>query len=239
MPQKPSLSLTLLGSAVLVATLITACGPQVEPPVERAVLVNKGQLFSMSLGDGADILLPPLNPPMTFSDLARHPLTHELYAVAQHGLYTVDPSTGHSTFIGNRGMTTILNSLAFTPDGSLYGGDEYGRFYRIDPATGHAAVLNEDQPETIFAGDLAAAPDGTLYATVIAPQSNRLVRINPTTGEVSNVGLMGFDDVYGLTFKGSTLYGVTQFGEVLTVDRQTGAAQLLRETALRNVFGLE
>lgn len=223
----------------LLAPLFAACTAPapVQPSAVTALVTSGTALHAVVLsGSGEDVRVATTSPAVQLTDLARDPATGDLYGVTSGMLYRVDPRTGAVAAIGNRGMNA-LNALAFGPAG-LFGADEYGFFYRIDPRTGHTTALNAEPHAEISNGDLAFAPDGTLYATVVGPTS-RLVTVDPATGAMTNVGLTGFDEVYGLTFRGGDLFGVTRFGELLSIDRATGRATLLRRTALRSVFGME
>lgn len=228
----------------LLTFALSACAQQgsspTPPPAPQThVLVTSGtDLYAVGLPGGAEVRVATTLPATQFTDLARDPRSGILYAVSSNMLFRVDPQTGAVTAIGGRHMNA-LNALAFDAGGELFAGDEYGHFYRIDPVRGVATRLNETGHPEILSGDLAFAPDGTLYATVVANPSDRLVTVNTATGAVSPVGLTGFEGIYGLTFANGTLYGMTGSGELLTLDRQTGRAHLLRQTALRRVFGME
>jgi len=71
-----------------------------------------------------------------------------LYGAAQSGLYTIDPATGASSFIGNFGNPYNLNlaqNIRFDSDGNLYlsnTGDSTD-IYRVNTETGNATFVGE------------------------------------------------------------------------------------------------
>jgi hypothetical protein len=87
-------------------------------------------------------------------------------------------------------------------------------------------------------GDIAFAPDGALYmAAGDLWETSDLVRVDPTTGEGTLVGSIGYTDVFGPDFLGDTLYGATRDGELITIDTDTGTGQLVRNT-IDGIFGV-
>ncbi|MBZ9750221.1 hypothetical protein K7W42_05020 [Deinococcus sp. HMF7604] len=228
----------------LFTAVLAACSPPAAPPTQppapeaHVLAVSGHHLYAVNLSGGADVQVATLVPAIQFSDLARQPQSGNLYAVTSNMLFRVDPQTGAATAVGGKHMNA-LNALAFNAQGDLFAGDEYGHFYRIDPVQGVATQLNAEAHSEILSGDLAFAPDGTLYATVIAGASDRLVTVNSETGAVSNVGLTGFEGIYGLSFVNGVLYGMTAAGEILILDQATGAARLLRRSTVHRVYGLE
>jgi uncharacterized caspase-like protein len=99
--------------------------------------------------------------------------------VASSSLYVLDLAAGSATEIGrihSRSRSDILvHSIAFAPDGTLYGMDS-DYLLIIDPATAFAREVG--QPDAIVWG-IDFAPDGTLYAAFFD-----LVVLDPSTGAV-------------------------------------------------------
>ena len=93
-------------------------------------------------------------------------------------------------------------------------------------------------------GDLAFAPDGTLYAAVLTDfGAGALVRVNQTTGQASPVSAsaLGFSNVWGLQFVGATLYGLTAdpatgHGSLITINLTTGVGTFVRQLSF-SAFG--
>lgn len=195
-------------------------------------------LYSIDLRGDDDVPIITLTAPATLTDVARDPRTGDVYVVSSDRLYRADLRTGGVSAVGGRNMNA-LNALASDARGHLFAGDEYGGLYRLDPALGVAFPLSETHGPEPLSGDLAAAPDGTLYATMVAGSSDRLVTVDPVTGAVQSVGLTGVDDIYGLSFRSGTLYGMTAGGDLLALDQRTGHARLVRSTGIRHVYGLD
>ena len=123
-------------------------------------------------------------------------------------LITIDPFTGIPTGeIGLFGINTPffddVDGLAISPTGALFGTDlQNKRLLSIDPITGagtHIAFLSQ------FVAGLDFAPDGTLFGTTMsdigfAGGASRLVTINTSTGAITDIGPIGFDNVWGIVF---------------------------------------
>jgi hypothetical protein len=80
--------------------------------------------------------------------IAFDPSNGTLYGAAQNGLYTIDPVTGASTFVGNFGNPYNLNlaqNIRFDSDGNLYlsnTGDNTD-LYRVNTDNGNATFVGE------------------------------------------------------------------------------------------------
>jgi extracellular elastinolytic metalloproteinase len=115
-------------------------------------------------------------------------------------LYTLDPTTGASGFIGDTGFGPIAG-LAYDPVAGVMYGITGGpgadaQLLTIDLATGAATVVG---PTGLQAGSLQFGPDGALYAGGTGVSSGELWRIDQATGTGTLVGLTGFGPVTGLT----------------------------------------
>ncbi|MGA2179323.1 MAG: hypothetical protein ABSH15_07055 [Verrucomicrobiota bacterium] len=82
--------------------------------------------------------------------IAFDPSDGVLFGAAQNGLYTIDPTTGASTFIGSFGDPYNLNlaqNIRFDSDGNLYlsnTGDSTGTdIYQVNTDTGNATFVGE------------------------------------------------------------------------------------------------
>jgi hypothetical protein len=154
-------------------------------------------------------------------DIAFSP-SGQLYGVDQgSALYKINATTAASTLVGN--TNAFINGLDFRSNGVLYGSGE-DNLYTIDTSTGVATLVGSNGGLYQSAGDIAFAPDDSLYMTT---DSNQLVKLNTATGAATLVGAIGFFNVYGIDFIGNTLYGITDGGQLLTVDTTTGAGSLV------------
>jgi uncharacterized repeat protein (TIGR01451 family) len=139
--------------------------------------------------------------------VARHPTSGLLYYTAinpyQSGRYrvtTFNPATGVNTNLSGF-VTRYLPRLAFHPNGTLYGMDLNNHLIVINTATG-----SEVSDTTItcsgsctgwttgLGGDIAFAPDGTLYFA----GGSTLFRISGSTA--TRVGATGTPTLAGLSF---------------------------------------
>lgn len=141
-------------------------------------------------------------------------------------LYRIEPHTGLGTSIGtNTGAT--LNALTFSSGGLLYaaGGE---KLYTMDTVSGVATPVGSGSGSSTYSssGDLEFDGAGNLYLTSSSSSgTDQLFSINPFSGQGTLIGNTGFNSLYGLAFLGGTMYGFTNYGEVLTLNLGTGAAK--------------
>ncbi len=236
--------LTLFASVLLMScdegSPPTSPGSEPSPGPTTHVLVSTEQrLFSVNLSPVSDDApLPSPVPRTSFVDLARNGASGTAYGITNSSLHALNVITGDETWIGLSGVHD-LTALAFDSTGRLFAGSASGYLYQLDVGTGAASPVPLTSALGAFSGDLAAAVDGTMYATVTSPDSDVLVSLDVETGAVNILGPTGYPQVYGLAFRGETLYGVTYGGALLTLDRRTGAARHVRQTGLQAVTGME
>jgi hypothetical protein len=149
--------------------------------------------------------------------------------------------------IGAAGLGARLSGLDFQPGTSnLFatsgkGGTNHGHLFSINVATGEATEIGD----TNFGGvsGLAIDSDGTFYASASETTSgndlpDRLITIDPITGEGTEVGIYGnsgsaeIDGIDALAFDpiSGTLYGSgvePGYDQLITIDKTTGAATVL------------
>ena len=166
------------------------------------------------------------------TDIALSP-SGSLYGCSFDTLYLIDQSTAIATPIGSGLPST--NALAFDASGQLFGATTSGAFLQIDTNTGGATTVGYYGSGYVASGDLAFAPDGTLYATVTAPgvANDVLVTVDPATGTATRVDPnsdIGWADVYGLAFDGTQLLGLTAAspGALIEINTQTGNGTFIR-----------
>jgi hypothetical protein len=164
-------------------------------------------------------------------------MEHEVYMVsADAKLYRVDRASGSAGFWGNIGIPNVTD-IAF--QGPTLWGLTFGQFLRIDPHTGTGAVIGN----TGF-GDLnglAVSNKGAIYSAGFA--ESLLTRIDPVTGAVSTVGVMGpYTSNGDLAFDSNDkLYATLTSGAsvvLATIDTATGAAHVVGPTGFAAVYGL-
>jgi hypothetical protein len=167
--------------------------------------------------------------PAVMSDIAAY--NGSLYGISEapsggsSTLYSINPSSGGGTAIGS-GMGVALNALAFSPSGTLYavGGDT---LYTVDITTGTAAEIGSGAGAYASSGDLEFDSGGNLYLTSSGASGDQLFSIDPTTGQGTLIGNIGYSQVYGLAYFNGGMYGFTAGGSAITVNLTTGAGTLV------------
>jgi len=134
------------------------------------------------------------------------PTTGVLYG-ASSSLRTVDTCDGSYVTIGSIDSATetgiLMRSIAFAPDGALYGISMIPRkLYTIDKATAFATEIGTID---VYTWGIDFAPDGTLYSA-----STSLIVLDPATGAVvQTIGSLGGPRVMDIDFApDGYLYGV-------------------------------
>ena len=134
------------------------------------------RLFTLNPDTGGTTQVAPLSQSNLKIEALAFAPNGLLYATADgsNTLYTIDPRTGSVASIGSMGLGfNSVYGLAFAPNGTLYGYttsfEELGftgpGFFRLDPATAVPSVLTPPGAQQVgLVGDIAFAPDGTLWA---------------------------------------------------------------------------
>ncbi len=143
------------------------------------------------------------------------------------GLYSIDPSTGTATLLGQvPGHSAVGSTVG--PDGNVWAISlsPQGLLYTVDPGTltptdiGNTGFSNEGQP--------AFDTTGNLYTFRIGPGSDTLYQLDPNTAVGTEIGPVGYS-IYAAAFCGDTLYafsgGATRV--IATVDTTTGTATVI------------
>ena len=146
---------------------------------------------------------------------------------ASVGLYSIDPSTGTATLLGQvPGHTAVGSTVG--PDGNVWAisQDTQGLLYTFDPSTvtatdiGFTGFSNEGQP--------AFDTSGNLFAFFLGTGSDILFQLDPGTAQGTEIGQVGYS-IYAAAFCGDTLYafsgGATRI--IATIDTTTGTATVI------------
>jgi hypothetical protein len=166
--------------------------------------------------------------PLGMADIAVTP-DGVIYAITADALLRLNPATGLTSRVGLLAVSGRANALASDRMGRLFGASDLGEFFEVNPLTGQTRMIGSFGSSFVSEGDLAFAPDGTLFAT---SGDNNLLRIDPTSGRATLVGLVGgnvaFKQLEGLAFDADgRLYASTVGATYLSVDRSTGTASAL------------
>lgn len=157
-------------------------------------------------------------------DIAMNPVTNTLYGITGgEELYSIDTDSGYGTDIGNAG--SFINGLVFDTNGQLYGSGNRN-LYTIDLNSGSATSVGSTGYYS--SGDLAFDTSGNLYMSAMGNSSgDLLVSLDTSLGTGTLIGNIGFRNVYGLSFSGTTLYGFTAGKETLAIDTDLGTGSKL------------
>jgi hypothetical protein len=108
---------------------------------------NGSSLVAFDKTDGTVTTVASLNVP-GLESIAFDPNNGTLFGAAQNGLYTIDSTTGTSSFVGSFGNPYNLNlaqNIRFDADGNLYLSNTSGNtdIYRVNTDTGNATFVGE------------------------------------------------------------------------------------------------
>ncbi len=197
--------------------------------------------------DGKDILIGRVTvdapEAVHLSDITRNPLPGRLGLLGIYGNRFVRLShrAGEAVLIKNLGGV-LLDGLATHNKDRIYG--SISRFlYEIHPGTGEVKLKGEFGQFITSIGSIAFSDGGTLFAVLDstlangAPDVNFLARIDTATAAPTLVGELrmrgtGFKVffVYGMSFFGGELYGLTgQSGSLIKIDTLTAVVDFVRD----------
>lgn len=143
-----------------------------------------------------------------------------------NGVYVIDPETAFARLVFE--FDDTLNGMTFLDDGRLVIAGE--RVSVVDPRTG--SVLLEFPAARAYetSGDIVGLPDGKLYWTVRGQDADDVVRIDPTTGRLENLGSARLRSIFGLGYAKQQLFGFSSTGFVVVIDPRDG--RVLRQDRL-------
>ncbi|HTX34880.1 MAG TPA: SBBP repeat-containing protein [Bryobacteraceae bacterium] len=150
------------------------------------------------------------------------------------GLYLINPNTAAATLIGNTG--TYLNGIAFNSAGVLYAVGSptsytsTNNLYTVNTATG-ALTLVGSGTTSYVADAIQFDNTGKLYL-VDGSNPHLLYSIAPASGQATEIGSTNFSSVSGLAFLLGTMYGVSESGQVLSINLTTGAGTQVSTSSL-------
>lgn len=151
-----------------------------------------------------------------------------VYAHTSSQLYKVDPDTLAVTLVGNftfTGGSDQITDLAIDRTGLMIG-ISFTSVYRIDPMTAACTRLSQDLTASfnglsfVPASEIGQTGPDILVATRNA--SGTVSRIDPMTGQITDIGNMG-----GFSSSGD-LVSVAGFGTVQTADNGSSPDRLVR-----------
>ncbi|MFM6138998.1 MAG: hypothetical protein ACKPCP_33495, partial [Sphaerospermopsis kisseleviana] len=151
----------------------------------------------------------------------------QIYANSFSRLYRVNRSTGTVSLVGNLGGTSF-NALEFSIDGKLWGIND-NLLYQINPI--NAEITFAFNLGFTSSGDLVFdAINNRFYATGRPSLSGsdflysiQLSSSLSTVTRVTQIGNIGYSNVWGLAFEGSTLHGYTSSNQDIIINTSSGA----------------
>ncbi len=170
-------------------------------------------------------------------DIDTHP-DGTLYGVTFDGLYIYLEQQDRWVQVGEFGIeVSDPNGMAIDNDGTIFVTSQ-DKVYTVDLATGAATLLGDMNEEYYSSGDCVVDKGDTLFMTSKHDQTeDHLIRIDRMTGEGSEIGPIGTRKIFALTSAWGTLYGLTDQGEVLTINPSTGEGSLKHQFQGVRFFG--
>jgi len=123
-----------------------------------------------------------------------------IYAINDEGfgnpdvLYTIDPNTGASSFVGTTNHASI-QGLAFGINGRLFAWDGNDGLLTVNTSNGVSTDVNGGVGGTFDIQCLASGPNGRMFAA-----RDALFEIDLTDGSFTMIGSGGYSDVRGIEF---------------------------------------
>lgn len=201
-PAEPIGRIAPVGDRADLAMLASAGHSATGEPLACTIDRRANVLHTLRLSDGAVVASVRLDVDVwvTRRGLARAPDGRLFALMPGMDLRTIDPKTGATAIIGPVSGATMIEALAFSPDGELFAlGSAGTRFsnalYRIDTATAEAThVADLHIPDA----DALAFAGGYLYAANSDGSGAKLWRIDPATGVLVSLGATGVATLNGL-----------------------------------------
>lgn len=147
------------------------------------------QLGTINTANGAFTpLVAAPAPGGSWTGLSIDPTDGTFYASTATGLYTLNPTTGASTLVGNFTGPTLMIDIAVGPDGMMYGhAIDTDAIYTINKATGASTLVGPTGYNANFAQGMDFDNgDGTLYIFLYQGSgANVYGTVNLSTGAVT------------------------------------------------------
>lgn len=170
-----------------------------------------------------------------------------VFTSSDSALWQVDPETADVEKVGDFDLggdqlfaLSFLHEGVLDPDSeTLIGATNEGFYHRVDTDTAETELLDRYPDDWRSSGDIVSVRDLGTYATVRRDDrsSDVLVQMEFASDGSSSVTVKGpivegdreLTQLFGLGFWGRALYGFSNAGELIAIDRDTGAATLVSE----------
>ena len=204
------------GSTESTSTTTTSSSEETETSGSVADVEPVGYIASFDPNDGSDLYrlvgenaepvsaLVAAGNPVQLTDLAMS-AGGVLYGSTFEELVRIDDRSGEVALVAPFTQGPV-NALTFLADGRLLAADLEGRVSIVDVETGATETVATYPAGLVSSGDLAEAPDGTVYATatdvasdaVSGARVDYLLRIDVDAGAVETQSALLPPAVYGL-----------------------------------------
>ncbi|EYF00073.1 hypothetical protein [Chondromyces apiculatus] len=158
----------------------------------------------------------------------------QMFGATFGSLFSIDKETAKCTKLADG---SYPNSLSFVPKGTVDPDEEAlvgynsATYVRIDTTTGFLSTLGElvDTSNPIggyySSGDIVSVIGGGTYLTVTgADCDDCIVEVDPANGKLKRViGMLNYQDVFGLAFWGGSAYGFTAEGALIKINLENAS----------------
>ena len=235
---------------------IDAPRPDTGPPIDDVLIYahSADTLFTFSpytntVDTVGLFLLPGGEDPPSMLDLAVN-ADGDVYTASADTLFRVDPETAEVTEVADFDLPSgeLLYALTFVVRGMLspdaevmIGATNAGVLYRVDTATAHATRIGNYPDGWQSSGDIVSVAGLGTYATLKRADFDsdvvaQLLFDSSGNATVIVLGACGYQNLFGLGYWGRDLYGFTLTGQLLRIDRTTGAATIATEATGTSQF---
>jgi len=191
----------------------------------HALAHDDSTLYDVRLPSGQVNVIGSTNNQLT--DIALSP-SNVLWGIGFSTLFTVNQQTGAATF-SKSVSTGSINGADVAPNGTLWiaGG---GSLSTLDTQTGTITFIAGFPNGSTSSGDLAWV-GSRLLATAVGGGGDELVEFDVVNKTSKVLGPCGYGCIWGLAAYGTTLYGLTCEGRILSIDTTSGAGTQLNQTS--------
>jgi hypothetical protein len=202
--------------------------------------------YTLTVTEIGPFELPDGTPAPFMFDLAVN-LAGDVYTSSDTSLYRCDPATARVTLVGEFGLAADeeLYALTFLPEGvlrsdreTMIGATNAGAYYEVDVATAEASYLGQYPDGWLSSGDIVSIVGLGTYATlkrydypcdVLAEMTFRSdgsvsARV---IGPIDNPEGEQFSELFGLGYWGRSLYGFSNSGQLVEINRNTALGTLV------------
>jgi len=191
---------------------------------------RSGQLGTVDVATGTVDVIGRMSQTMT--DIA-FDSSGNLWGISFGSLFRIDKTTATSTFVGDFGGQTLLNSLVFNSNGTLYAAGGSG-LYSINTLTGAANPIGFGRFDS--SGDLAFVGNELFLSSRSNSGYDSLVKLDTSNAAATTIGSIRAYDVFGLASPdGVNLYGLAGTS-IYSVNTNTGLGSFISNYGGKGLF---